>query len=145
MPSASNTTASELPAKRVSVKTSSVANLSFIRSRRLFRLHQDERLAAAFGDQLVVLIEGAMMKLDNAGAWPRFRFALADDLGRAMHGVALEQRVGEFDVGHAEIRDGSADRHVGNLDADHKSEREQRVHQRLAPFGLLFTEVPVDM
>jgi len=31
------------------------------------------------------------------------------------------------------------------LDADHQAEREQRVHQRLAPFGLLLAEVPVDM
>src|SRR5580704_3007758 len=113
MPSASNTTPSELPAKRVVVKTSSVAKFSFIGS--LWRVafsgsrfwpHQDERLAAAFGDQLVVLIIGAVMKLDDAGAGTRFRFALADDLGGAMHGVVLEQRVGEFDIGHAEIGDG---------------------------------------
>ena len=63
----------------------------------------------------------------------------------AMHGVALEQRVGEFHVGHAEIGDGGADRHVGDLDADHQAEREQRVHQRLAPFGLLLAEMAVDV
>src|SRR4029077_17385882 len=116
MPSASNTTPSELPAKRLLVKTSSVAKFSFIGS--LWRVafsvssfgpHQDERLAAAFGDQLVVLIIGAVVKLDDAGAGTRFRFALADDLGRAMHGIVLEQRVGEFDLGHAEIGDGRAD------------------------------------
>ncbi len=42
-----------------------------------------------------------------------------------MNGVALEQRVGEFHVGHAEIGDGGANRHVGDLDADHQAEREQ--------------------
>ena len=85
------------------------------------------------------------MKLDDAGARPRFRFALADYLGRAMHGVAFEQRVREFDVGHAQIGDGGADRHVGNLDADHQPQREQRVDQRLPPFGLLLAKLPVDV
>src|SRR6185436_17924645 len=59
--------------------------------------------------------------------------------------VALEQRVPEFDVLHAEIGNGGADRHVRYLDADHQAEREQRVHQRLAPLGLLLAEVPVDV
>src|ERR1700686_258510 len=152
MPSASNTTPSELPAKRLVVKTSSVAKFGFIATASFFTLaasglgpHQDERLAAAFGDQLVVLIVGAVMKLDDAGAGARFRFALADDLGGAMHGIVLEQRVGEFDLGHAEIGDGRADRHVGNLDADHQTEREQRIHQRLTPFGLRLAELPVDV
>ncbi len=74
-----------------------------------------------------------------------FDCAFAHDLRRAMHGVAFEQRIGEFHVGHAEIGDGGADRHVGNLDADHQPEREQRVHQRLAPLGLGLAEVPVDV
>src|ERR1700731_482497 len=133
IPSASNTTPSELPAKRFVVKTSSVAKFSFIATALFFtsaasslRPHQDERLAAAFGDQLVVLIVGAVVKLDDAGAGTRFRFPLADDFGGAMHGVVLEQRGGEFDLGHAEIGDRRAHRHVGDLDADHQAEREQR-------------------
>src|ERR1700692_4424138 len=112
MPSASNPTPSELPAKRLVVKTSSVAKFSFIGPLRYFDRvrfwaassfgpHQDERLAAAFGDQLVVLIVGSVVKLDDAGAGARFRFALADDFGAAMHGIVLEQRVGGFDLGHA--------------------------------------------
>ncbi len=118
-----------------------------LRRRHLGRIwpHTNEGLAAAFGDQLVVLVEGAVMEFDDAGAGPRLRFALADDFGGAMHGVALEQRMRKFDVGHAEIGDRGADRHVGDLNADHEAEREQRVHQRLAPFGLLLAEVPVDM
>ena len=102
-------------------------------------------VAPALGDQLVVLVVGAVVELDDAGARPRLQLALADHLGRAMHGVALEQRVGEFHVGHAEVGDGGADCHVGHLDADHQAEREQRVHQRLAPLGLLLAEVPVDV
>ena len=54
------------------------------------RPHEHKSLAAAFGDQLVVLVVGAMMKLDDAGTGPRLRFALADDLGRRVHGIALE-------------------------------------------------------
>src|SRR5258708_2327326 len=109
-PSASNTTPSELPAKRLVVNTSSVAKFSFIGSLQRvtcaasrFGPHQNERLAAAFGDQLVVLVVGAVMEFDNAGAGTRFRFALGDDLGGAMHGVVLEQRGGGFDLGHREV------------------------------------------
>src|SRR5690349_9392966 len=109
------------------------------------RPHAHERLAAAFGDQLVVLVVGAVVEFDDAGARPRFRLALGDHLGGAMDGVALEQRMGKLHVGHAEIGDGGTDRHVGHLDADHQPEREQRVHQRLAPLGLLLAEVPVDV
>src|SRR5215471_3831890 len=119
--------------------------LSAPRNDSSLRPQAHEGLAAALGDELVVLVIGAVMKFDDAGAGPRLRFALANNLGRAMHGVAFEQGVREFDVGHAEIGDGGADRHVGNLDADHQPERKQRVHQRLAPFGLLLAEMPVDM
>src|SRR5690348_7196150 len=112
---------------------------------RSLRPHAHKGLAAAFGDQLVVLVIGAVVEFDDAGAGTRFRFALADHLGGAMHGIALEQRVRKFDVGHAEIGDGGADRHVRDLDADHQPEREQRVHQRLAPFGLLLAKMPVDV
>src|SRR5689334_12072703 len=82
-------------------------------ARKSLRPHAHEGLPAALGDELVVLVVGAMMKLDDPGAGPRFRFTLADHLGGAMHGVAFEQRVREFDVGHAEIGDRGADRHVG--------------------------------
>ena len=85
------------------------------------------------------------MELDDAGARPRGRFALADDLGGDVHGVTLEQGVREFHLGHAEIGDGCADGEVVDHDADHQSEREQRVHQRLAPLGLLLAKVAVDV
>src|SRR6266702_2201391 len=112
---------------------------------QLFRPHPHEGLAAAFGDELVVLVIGAVMKFDDAGAGARFGFALADDLSRAMHRIALEQWMREFDVGHAEIRNRGADGHVRDLDANHQPERKQRVHQGLAPFRLLLAKVPVDM
>jgi len=99
----------------------------------------------AFGHQLAVLLEGLVVEFDDTGAGARFRRALAHHRRAAVHGVALEQRIGEFHVAHAEIGDGGADRHVGHLDADHQPEREQRVHQRLAPLGLGLAEVAVDM
>src|SRR5262245_19121335 len=114
--SASNTTASGLPVKRRSVNTSRVAKDSFIRSTGP---HPHEDLAVAFGHELVVLIVGAVQELDDSGARPRLRFALADDLGGDVDGIALEQRVREFHIGHAEIGDSGAHRHVGDLDADH--------------------------
>src|ERR1700724_3421275 len=114
-------------------------------ARRLPRPHAHEDLAAAFRHQLVVLIVGAVVELEDAGARSRVRFALADDLGGAMDGVAFEQRVGKLHLGHAEIGDSGADREVVDHDPDHQAEREQRVHQRLAPFGLLLAEMPVDV
>src|SRR5690242_3328360 len=63
------------------------------------RPHAHKSLAAAFGDQLVVLVVGAVVEFDDAGARPRFRFALAEDLGGRVHGVALEQRVRELHLG----------------------------------------------
>src|SRR5262249_47702835 len=109
------------------------------------RPHAHEDLAAAFGHQLVVLVVGAVVELDDAGARTRVRFALADDFGGAMDGIAFEQRVGELHLCHAEIGDGGADGEVVDHDPDHQAEREQRVHQRLAPFGLLLAEMPVDV
>src|SRR5262249_7145934 len=38
----------------------------------LFRTHQHEGLPVAFGDQRAVLLEGLMMKFDDAGARSRF-------------------------------------------------------------------------
>src|SRR5450830_1638400 len=109
------------------------------------RPHDDEGLAVAFGHQRAVLLEGLVMKFNDAGAGARFRRALAHDLRAAVDGVALEQRIGKFHVGHAEIGNRGADRHVGNLDANHQPEREQRIHQRLAPLGLGLAKVAVDM
>src|ERR1019366_3577643 len=110
-----------------------------------FGPHGDEGLAVAFGHQRTVLLEGLVMEFDDAGARARFRRPLAHDLRAAVDGIALEQRIGKFHVGHAEIGDGGADRHVGNLDADHQPKREQRIHQRLAPLGFGLAEVAVDV
>jgi len=85
----------------------------------LFRPHDHEHLPLAFGDQLVVLVIGAVVELDDAGAWPRLRFAFGQNFGGAMHGIAFEQRMRKLHLRHAEIGDGGADRHVGDLNAVH--------------------------
>src|ERR1700728_4831124 len=115
------------------------------RNSRSRRPHAHEGLAAALRDQLVVLVVGAVMKLDDAGAGPRLRFALTDDFGSRVHGVAFEKRMGEFHLGHPEIRDRGAHGKGADRHADHQAKREQRIHQRLSPFGLLLAEMPVDM
>src|SRR6185437_2220732 len=111
----------------------------------LFRPLDDEHVAVALGDELAVLLEALMMEFDDAGVRARLRFALGDDGRLATHGVAFEQRVGEAHVRHAEIGNGRSDGHVGDLDADHQAEREQRVHQRLAELGLGLAEMAIDV
>jgi hypothetical protein len=48
-------------------------------------------------------------------------------------------------IGHAEIGNRCPDRGVVHRDADHQPEREDRIHQRLAPFRLSLAEMPIDM
>ena len=76
------------------------------------------------------------MKSTMPAPGPRFALALGDNLGLGAQRVAVEHRVGEFHVGHAEIADGRAERGVADGDADHQAEREELVDQRLAPLGL---------
>jgi hypothetical protein len=71
--------------------------------RRSFRPHAHEGLTAAFGHKHGVLIEGAVMEFDDAGAWTRLRLALREDFRRSVHGIAFEQRGRELDLRHSEI------------------------------------------
>src|ERR1700694_5749976 len=84
-----------------------------------------EGLPPAFGNELAVLIVGAVMKLDDARGRSRIGFAFVQDLGGAMHGIILEQRMGKFRLGHAEIGDRGADGEIIDGNADHQPEREQ--------------------
>src|SRR5215470_11641117 len=109
------------------------------------RPHAHEYLAATFRHELIVLVVGAVMELDDAGPRTRRRFALADDFGGDMHGIDLEKRVRKFHLGHAEIGDGRADSEVVDHDADHQAEGEQRIYQRLTPLRLLLAEMAIDV
>jgi hypothetical protein len=63
--------------------------------------------------------------------------ALLDHGGGGAQGVAVKHRLREAHVGHAEVRDGGAERGVADRDADHQPEREQAVHDALPELGLL--------
>src|SRR4029077_19921397 len=78
-----------------------------------------QRLARALGDDLAALIEGSVCEFDDAGGGPRLAFAQAYDLGLYPKRVAVKDRLGETDVGHAEVGDGRAERGVVHPDADH--------------------------
>src|SRR6267154_3238046 len=69
-----------------------------------FLVHQ--RLARALGDDLVALIEGGVGEFDDTGVGPRLALAQAHHLGLHPKRVAVENRLGETHVGHAEIGDG---------------------------------------
>src|SRR5690348_524746 len=99
-PSAGTNRYDRIAADFSSLAASSAASLVWS-----FGPHADEGLAAALGNELVVLIVGAVVELDDAGTRSRLRLALGDHLGGAVHGVVLEQRVGEFDLCHAEVGD----------------------------------------
>src|SRR5271170_6256568 len=101
--------------------------------------------AAALGDQRAVLLERPVPELDQPRVDARLRIAHGQDFRLGANGVALEQRRRKGDVGHAEIGDGRADRGVVDGNADHQPEREQRIHQRPAPFGLGGAKMGVDM
>src|SRR6188472_2712754 len=68
-----------------------------------------QRLALAFGDDLGALIGGGVRELDDAGVGPRLALARAQHHRPHPERVAVEHRLGELDVGHAEIGDRGAD------------------------------------
>src|SRR6188508_1111183 len=73
-------------------------------------LLMDHRLAAASGDEVAGLVEGAVLEFDDAAIRPRLRFAHADHFRFDMHRIAVKQRVREGRLGHAEIGDCRAQR-----------------------------------
>src|SRR4051812_37242957 len=83
-----------------------------------------QRLALAFGDDLAALVGGGVVEFDDAGVGPRLALAHAQHGSAHLERVAVEHRLGELHVGHAEIGDCRADRGVVDRDADHQSEGE---------------------
>src|SRR5262249_17346876 len=57
------------------------------RDHALSRPHAHVGLAAAFGDELAVLIEAAVQQVDDAGLRARFRLALAEHFRAGVDGV----------------------------------------------------------
>src|SRR6185503_17503154 len=104
-----------------------------------------EGLPVAFRDKGAVLLESLVVEFDDPRAGPRLRLALAHHLRRAVDGIAFKERIGKLHIGHAEIGDRGTDSHIRDLDTDHETKREQGIHERLAPFGFGFAEVPIDV
>src|SRR6185295_102788 len=94
------------------------------------------RLPLAFGYHLTSLVEGLVQELDDARVGPRLGFPFAHHLRREVERIAVEHRLGELDIGHAEVAHRGADGGIADRDADHDAQREERVHQRLAPLAL---------
>src|SRR6185369_13514775 len=77
-----------------------------------FRAFAHERLALALGDDLATLVGGGVVELDDARIDARLAFSRAQHRRAYLERVAVEYRLGEADVGHAEIGNGSTERRV---------------------------------
>lgn len=86
-----------------------------------------------------------MFEFNDTGIGTRFRFTLIHDFGGAVNAVAFEDRCGEAHLGHAEISDRGAIGGIGDRNANHQAKRENRINERLSPFGFGGAEMRVDM
>src|SRR5690349_9772021 len=109
-----------------------------------FRALAHQGLALALGDDLAALVGGSVAEFDDAGVRPRLALTAAQHRGADLERVAVEYRLGELHVGHAEVCDGGADRGVVHRDADHQPQGEQAVDDALAELGL-FRELLVEV
>src|SRR5262249_47202993 len=82
-------------------------NMERIASR--LRLAEHQPGAAASRHHLAVLVGHGVLELHQALPRPRLALALGDDLGVRAQRVAMEYRLGEFHLGHAQIADGGAE------------------------------------
>src|SRR6476469_7761726 len=99
-------------------------------------LLQEQRRARAFAHQLVALVEASVRPGDDARIGTRLAFTNSDAFRFAAKGVASEDGIREFEGVVAEVRDECSERRVGDADADHQAEGENRIDQRLAEFGV---------
>src|SRR5258708_2787536 len=80
-----------------------------------------QRLALALRDNLSALVDGGVVELDDAGIGARLALAHRQHRGPDLERVAMEHRLGEAHVGHAEIGHRRAERGVVHRDADHQA------------------------
>ena len=78
-----------------------------------------------------------MVEHDDSRVGARAALAFFGDRRFGAQRVADKDRVREARIGHAKIRDRSAERGVADRHADHQAEREDAVDDALAEFGVL--------
>src|SRR4051812_1974683 len=99
------------------------------------RLAMHQAAAPAARHHLAALVGCRVFELHDALRGPRLADALGYDFGVRLQGVAVKHRLREFDVGHAEVADGGAERGIVDSHAYHDTERVEAVEQPLAEFG----------
>ena len=126
-----------------SLRSESPGTNSSERIRRPAHLH-DHRLAHAAGDELAVWLKARCSNSTMPRSGLRFRFALTER-PRSRRGSCRRERPGA-ETSFPSCRDWRPSCRWSCRDgnADHQSEREQRVDQRLAPFASR-GEIEVDM
>src|ERR1700722_7500592 len=95
-----------------------------------------ERHSAALRHEGPILLERAVMKLDETRVGPRFRLPNAQNLCRGIDRIALEQRIRKTYVAHSKIGDRRADREIAHRQSEQQPERKKRIHKRPPPLGL---------
>ena len=85
-----------------------------------------------------------MLKLDNAGIGTGFAFPFADDRGAGADGIAMKDRLGEINVGHAEVGDGGAQGGIAHRHANQQPQGKDAVYQPFPEFGV-FGELRIQM
>ena len=99
----------------------------------------------ARGDEPPLLLKGAVEEFDNAGVRTGFRQALAQNFGRNMQGVALEQGRRKFHFRHPKVGNRGAERKIVDGNPHHETKGEEGIDQRPPPFGFGRAEMGVDM
>src|SRR5436190_13858351 len=100
------------------------------------RLAEHQPGTAAGRHHLAALVGHGVLELDKTLPWPRLARALGNDFCVRPQGIAVEHRLGKFDLGHTQIANGGAERGVIHAHADHDAERVEAVEQPLAELGL---------
>src|SRR5262245_58311412 len=66
-------------------------------------------LAPALSHRLAALVDGLVQEFDDTGIGARARLAPGKHLCGHVQRIAVEDRLGEFHIGHAEVADGGAE------------------------------------